>query len=113
MLHELEHPCPLTIISETRLNVRFWHKADITRLSSNVCFWGMSAFDPKRTFSPIPLGANHCCNHLHLSLNRRGPKPRGADDATARVYIASRRRGDSMVGQSAGPAGRGYAAHRC
>jgi hypothetical protein len=23
-----------------RSNVRFWHKADITRLSSNVCFWG-------------------------------------------------------------------------
>jgi hypothetical protein len=21
-------------------NVAFWHKADITRLSSNVCFWG-------------------------------------------------------------------------
>src|SRR5262249_14472949 len=37
----------------------------------------MSAFDPKGTFSPIPLDANHCCNRLHLSLNRRGPKPRG------------------------------------
>ena len=22
------------------LNVRFWHKADISQLSSNVCFWG-------------------------------------------------------------------------
>ena len=22
------------------LNVRFWHKADMSRLSSNVCFWG-------------------------------------------------------------------------
>ena len=43
-------------------NVRHWHKADITRLSSNVRFWvkqtligraPMSAFDPKRT------SANH------------------------------------------------------
>src|SRR6516162_5145788 len=24
----------------TRLNVRYWHKADIPRLSSDVCFWG-------------------------------------------------------------------------
>src|SRR5262249_47796230 len=61
----------------------------------------MSAFDPKRTFSPIPLDANHCCNRLHLSLNRRGPKPRGADDATARVYIASRWRGDGRGQPSA------------
>ena len=27
-------------ISEGGLNVRFWHKADIWRLSSNVRFWG-------------------------------------------------------------------------
>jgi hypothetical protein len=30
MLHELEHSCPPTIISKGSLNVRFWHKADIT-----------------------------------------------------------------------------------
>src|SRR6516165_6492770 len=30
MLHELEHPCPPTIISKSSLNVCFWHKADIT-----------------------------------------------------------------------------------
>src|SRR5215467_614043 len=29
MLHELEHPCPPTIISKSSLNVCFWHKADI------------------------------------------------------------------------------------
>src|SRR5215472_13949808 len=33
MLHELEHPCPPTIISKSGLNVCFWHKAEITRLS--------------------------------------------------------------------------------
>src|SRR5215467_2793083 len=34
MLHELEHPCPPTIISKSSLNVCFWHKADIgTRLA--------------------------------------------------------------------------------
>jgi ABC-type uncharacterized transport system substrate-binding protein len=37
----------------------------------------MSASDPRRTFGPIPLDANHCCNRLVLSLNRRGPKPPG------------------------------------
>jgi hypothetical protein len=26
--------------ADQRPNVLFWHKADITRLSSNVCFWG-------------------------------------------------------------------------
>jgi hypothetical protein len=40
MLHELEHPCPPTIISETRLNVRFWHKAEITALLIHVRFGG-------------------------------------------------------------------------
>src|SRR6516162_7960069 len=30
MLHELEHPCPPTIISKGSLNVCFWHKADIS-----------------------------------------------------------------------------------
>jgi hypothetical protein len=34
MLHELEHPCPPTIISKSGLNVRFWHKADIARPES-------------------------------------------------------------------------------
>jgi hypothetical protein len=29
MLHELEHPCPPTIISRSTLNVCCWHKADI------------------------------------------------------------------------------------
>ena len=28
-------------------NVRFWHKADIARLSSNVRFWGQSGHRPK------------------------------------------------------------------
>jgi hypothetical protein len=46
-------------------DVRYWHKADIRRLSSNVCFWvkrtsrrhaPMSAFDPKRKFGP-----EDCC----------------------------------------------------
>src|SRR6516164_9330163 len=59
MLHELEHPCPPTIISKSSLNVCFWHKADIPRLSSDVRILGVkqtfigrysvSAFDPKRT----------------------------------------------------------------
>src|SRR6516165_762897 len=29
MLHELEHPCPPTIISKSSLNVCFWHGAAI------------------------------------------------------------------------------------
>src|SRR5262249_5198503 len=40
MLHELEHPCPPSIISKNSLNVRFWHKADIATDSTNVRFWG-------------------------------------------------------------------------
>ena len=28
-------------------NVRFWHKADITRLSSNACFWGKADIEAK------------------------------------------------------------------
>jgi hypothetical protein len=40
MLHELEHPCPPTIISKSSLNVCFWHKADILVVFSDVRFWG-------------------------------------------------------------------------
>src|SRR5262249_50581766 len=37
MLHELEHPCPPTIISKSGLNVCFWHKSDIaTRISPRI-----------------------------------------------------------------------------
>ena len=32
-------PGTISIISNADLNVRFWHKADISRLSANVCFW--------------------------------------------------------------------------
>ena len=32
--------CSIELRDDAGLNVRFWHKADITRLSSNVCFWG-------------------------------------------------------------------------
>src|SRR5262249_54521776 len=42
MLHELEHPCPPTIISKGSLNVCFWHKADVAAVLSDVCFWGGS-----------------------------------------------------------------------
>jgi hypothetical protein len=41
MLHELEHPCPPTTIPKSGLNVRVWHKADITRLSSDLRYWGV------------------------------------------------------------------------
>jgi hypothetical protein len=40
MLHELEHPCPPTIISKSGLNVCFWYKADIQLSAVNVRFWG-------------------------------------------------------------------------
>jgi hypothetical protein len=30
-----------------RFNVCFWHKADITRLSCNVRFWGYSGHSPQ------------------------------------------------------------------
>src|SRR5262249_34714368 len=43
--------------------VRYWHKADISRPSSNVYFWGrtsaercrMSAFDPKQTWRGLGM----------------------------------------------------------
>src|SRR5262249_56979942 len=48
-------------------NVRFWHKADISRCPLFVRFWGVkrtwpsndvrSAYDPKRTFGP-----EDCCH---------------------------------------------------
>jgi hypothetical protein len=40
MLHELEHPCPLTIISKSGPNVCFWRKADMEIALTNVRFWG-------------------------------------------------------------------------
>jgi hypothetical protein len=40
MLHELEHPCPPTIIRKSGLNVCFWHKADILVATRNVRSWG-------------------------------------------------------------------------
>jgi hypothetical protein len=40
MLHELEHPCPPTIIPKSSLNVCFWHKADMPKVSSDVRFRG-------------------------------------------------------------------------
>jgi len=39
MLHEFEHPCPPTTISNTGLNVCFWRKADIVIALVNVRFW--------------------------------------------------------------------------
>ena len=33
MLHEFEHPCPPTIISNSGLNVCFWPKADIVQIA--------------------------------------------------------------------------------
>jgi hypothetical protein len=47
ILHELS-TFPGTIISNSRLNVRFWHKADISRLSFNVRLWGKADIGPKR-----------------------------------------------------------------
>src|SRR5262249_16066296 len=38
MLHELEHPCPPTILSKSGLNVCFWHKADMATASGDVRF---------------------------------------------------------------------------
>jgi hypothetical protein len=40
MLHELEHPCPPTIIPKSGLNVCLWHKPDIPMRSADVRFWG-------------------------------------------------------------------------
>jgi hypothetical protein len=69
-----------------RQNVRFWHKAAISGVSSNVRFPGvkrtfiqltsMSAFDPKRTSGRRPL-------HAHSFQSRKMPSkraPRGALD---------------------------------
>jgi hypothetical protein len=36
MIHELEYPCPPTIISNSGLNVCFWHKADIATVLNDV-----------------------------------------------------------------------------
>jgi hypothetical protein len=35
------------------VNVCFWHKADITRLSSNVRYWGQSGHRVSRTECPL------------------------------------------------------------
>jgi hypothetical protein len=39
MLHELEHAHSPSRVSKNGANVRYWHKADISRLSSDVRFW--------------------------------------------------------------------------
>jgi hypothetical protein len=36
MLHKLEHPCPLAIISKSGPNVRYWHKADVAAVLNDV-----------------------------------------------------------------------------
>jgi hypothetical protein len=38
MLHEFEHPHSPSIISESGVNVCYWHKADITTALTNVRF---------------------------------------------------------------------------
>jgi len=41
MLRELEHlPGTISIISKARLNVRYWHKADLLTHLFDVRFWG-------------------------------------------------------------------------
>src|SRR5262249_50373851 len=50
--------------------VRYWHKADISRPSSNVYFWGrtsaercrMSAFDPKQTWRGLGMLLQSCAD---------------------------------------------------
>jgi len=78
------------VLPRSRLNVRFWHLADILRPQSNVRFWGvkrtslarsqMSAFDPKRTLSRLnqisPASTNDClvtsiCSGLRCSSASR------------------------------------------
>src|SRR6516225_2788325 len=51
MLHELEHPCPPTIISKSSLNVCFWHKADIAIALNHVRFRQL----PTLLFTPCSL----------------------------------------------------------
>ena len=57
--------CYRTLCAQTRESgmfdathlVRFWHKADITRLSSNVRFWGYGTHILiLQAFSTLPLG---------------------------------------------------------
>src|SRR6516165_7443818 len=48
MLHEFEHPCPPTIISNSGLNVCFWHKADVATRSVTIRVWGWA---PRERFT--------------------------------------------------------------
>ena len=59
MLHELEHPCPLTIISKSGLNVCFWHKADIAIVLNHVRFWGNSGHGDLVTSCPLMAQSEH------------------------------------------------------
>ena len=58
------------ILSKDPSDFRFWHKADIRRLSSNVRFWGDLVFCWGRT----PIASTHVCfrgkadiHYIHLT----------------------------------------------
>src|SRR6516225_8250078 len=78
-------------------NVRFWHKADIAQLSSDVRFWGvnrtseecaaMSAFDPKRTCVRCP-GSVPCVQiTTHLEIHRNSATGPMCPDYGRRYFI--------------------------
>ena len=48
---------------------RYWYKADISRLSSNVRFRGKADLVQNLTLNPVSLVANPCCNRLVPSRN--------------------------------------------
>src|SRR5262249_59682690 len=81
MLHELEHPCPPTIISKSGLNVRFWHKADITGCAANVCFSGnsghedMSALPPPQSAAPLGMSSSLSLRNTRPARRRRVVQP--------------------------------------
>jgi len=88
-------------------NVRFWHKADIAQLSSDVRFWGvnrtseecaaMSAFDPKRTCVRCP-GSVPCVQiTTHLEIHRNSATGPMCPDYARRYFILRFCRGRGML----------------
>src|SRR6516162_8581356 len=58
---------------ELRAEYLFWHKADISRLSSNVRFWGQSGHHPNMPSCPLLTQSGH--QRLKIAAPQLDPEP--------------------------------------
>ena len=56
----------MSTLRTQRSNVRFWHKADITPLSSDVRYWGLSGDQSEAPQCPLLTQSGHGDPHHEL-----------------------------------------------